>query len=579
MASITTWARLVPVSRSSDLESSVSAEIRDPLWLLAVQRRSGELTGEDTGSPAFVRIGTRSTALNDLILTPSTGAPTTVALDPTKPIEAQILLEPHGADAATQVELSLMLFRLIEETFTANDDATNIKNAFIAADPLAPAPDTDFDPIDEGTAAFTQVTTGRTCNGVKAYQDAKLGSVPTQVQQALPTGQTLTAVYTAFVSWVEDVFGVVGTDQDPPGWNAQHLDYDVKMRFGAGNEVTLAVHPNENGTVDWSSFDVVATTGDAFPATLPIAVTRDIPTHVRFTGMPAPRYWYFEDGELPLPDLDVAKTELIRLLIVDFAMLYGVDWFVMPIDLDVATAAKVDSLLVFDVFGVTTVVDPVEAGRNPPAPAKPDRFTMFTATGPDDTVGNFVVLPPIAGRALQHGPTLEEVRFARDEMANMAWGIEAVTASRIGERRRGTERDAAVDATIPPATPPPTTAPLRYQIESKVPVHWIPFLIPTVTGNAATAELEKEATVHLKRNGQPAAVPAAGKVLNPRAADSPYQVFDEEISRRGVRVERLVYMSRSRDGKAFLWTARRKRAGSGETQSGLRFDSALPTKT
>ena len=578
MASITTWQRLVPVSRSSDIEAAVSAEIRDPLWLLAVQRRTGELIGEDTGTPAFVRVGYRSTDLNDLILTPAVGSPVTVALDKQKPIEAQILPEPHGGDIATQVELSLMLFRLIDAAFSA-PNAANIKQAFIASPgfELAEAPVSDFNPVDEGTTAFTLATAGGACNGVKAYQFAKLGTVPLPVVTALQ-GQSLTNVYTTFTGWVEDVFGLIGSDDDPAGWNSQRLDYDIKLRFGAGNAVTLAVHPNENGSVDWSSFDVESTTAEPFPTTLPQKVAREIPTHVRFPGMPAPRFWHFENGDLPLPDLDVARTELIRLLVVDFAMLFGVDWFVMPVELDVATAAKIDSLLVFDVFGTVTVVDPVEAGRNPPPPAVPDRFTMFTSTSPGDMVSNFVVLPPIAGRALQHGPTLEEVRFARDEMANMAWGIEAVTASRIGERRRGTERDAAVDAAIPPPTPPATTAPLRYQVESKVPVHWIPFLVPN--GPPSTG-LEKGASAHLdsKTPPKPVAVPAVSKVLNPKAFTAPYTVFDEEIARSGVRVERLVFMSRSRDGKSYLWTARRKRAGAGETQSGLRFDAAVPTET
>jgi hypothetical protein len=74
-------------------------------------------------------------------------------------------------------------------------------------------------------------------------------------------------------------------------------------------------------------------------------------------------------------------------------------------------------------------------------------------------------------------------------------------------------------------------------------------------------------------------VPALSKILNPKLITQPYRLFDEEIARSGVRVERLVFMSRSRDGKSFLWTARRKRSGSGETQSGLRFDSAVPTQT
>jgi hypothetical protein len=56
-------------------------------------------------------------------------------------------------------------------------------------------------------------------------------------------------------------------------------------------------------------------------------------------------------------------------------------------------------------------------------------------------------------------------------------------------------------------------------------------------------------------------------------------VFEERVSRAGAKVERLVFGARSQDGKSYIWTARRRRAGVGETQSGLRFDGAVPTET
>jgi hypothetical protein len=577
MASITTWHRLVPISRSSDFETALAAEIRDPLWLLSRQRQTGEMRGEDTGSPAFVRIGYKATALNDVILTPADGAAVTVPLDLNKPIEQQILAEPHTPDLATRAELGLTFFQIVDEVFGSGGVA--VRDAFLAADGLAPPVGATFDPLDPATSAFALMTVGHAVDGVKVYRRAK-APVPT-VPPGLTSAQTqiLPGAYGAFVQWVEAVFGAIAPDDasdpnvadDPQGWNRRRLDYDIKMRFGAGNAVTLAVHPNENGSVDWSSFDVESTSADPFPASLPVTVAREVPGHVRFPGMPAPRFWDFEGGDLPWPDLDVTRTELARLLVVDFAMLYGVDWFVVPLALDVGNAVKIDSLVVFDVFGGRTVIDRVEEGRKL---TPPDRFTLYGAAAPNGDVGSFAVLPPAAGRALQHGPVMEEVRFGRDEVANMAWGIEAVTSSRIGEPRRGVERDAAVDAAAPPAPPPPPTlAPLRYQIESKVPVHWIPLLIPDTNG-AATTELEKGATLRTA-TGDP--VLAVGKILNPDGP-APYRLFEEEVPKGGVRVERLVYGARARDGKSYLWVARRKRSGSGETQSGLRFDAALPTE-
>ena len=71
---ITSWHRLVPISRSADFATAIAAEIHDPLWMLSRQHRIGELTAQDAGSPAFVRVGYKPAPLTNLILTSSTGS-------------------------------------------------------------------------------------------------------------------------------------------------------------------------------------------------------------------------------------------------------------------------------------------------------------------------------------------------------------------------------------------------------------------------------------------------------------------------------------------------------------------------
>ena len=430
------------------------------------------------------------------------------------------------------MELSLTFFHILAEAFPIGDRASKIQSAFLSVHSLSqlplPAPvEANFDPIDEGTTAFADMTVGRTLDGFEVYKLAKgtpptPPTIPTEVTAALNTGEdaTLLMAYAAFVTWVEGTFGQIGSG-DPKGWNPTQIDYDVKMRFGAGAaSVTVDVHPNENGSVDWTSFDLEATTNQPFTG-VPITVAHEVPTHTRFPGMPAPRFWDFESGDIPWPDVDATRSEMAKLLVVDFAMLYGVDMFVVPLVLDVAKAVTIDTLVVYDVFGGRVVVDPVEAGRTG---SNPDRFTLFTtavpAATPPGSITNFMCLPPGAGKALQHGPALEEIRFARDEVANMIWGIEAVTESRIGERRRGSERDAAVDAALPPPTPPATDAPLRYQVESKVPVNWIPFLIPLPPQSTQSTQLEKGATaraIDATPPVPPVPVYAVGRILSPAA--------------------------------------------------------------
>jgi hypothetical protein len=82
----------------------------------------------------------------------------------------------------------------------------------------------------------------------------------------------------------------------------------------------------------------------------------------------------------------------------------------------------------------------------------------------------------------------------------------------------------------------------------------------------------------------PIPVPPAGKILKPTGifgvnGGAPYAVNQEQIPRSGARVQRVAFAARAIDGKSYFWVARRRRAGAGETQSGLRFDAPLPTQS
>ena len=61
--SITYWSRLEPRPRSNAIARPLAAPVRDPLWFLTRQWQLGEFRGEDAGSPAFVQITMRQSAL------------------------------------------------------------------------------------------------------------------------------------------------------------------------------------------------------------------------------------------------------------------------------------------------------------------------------------------------------------------------------------------------------------------------------------------------------------------------------------------------------------------------------------
>lgn len=69
-----------------------------------------------------------------------------------------------------------------------------------------------------------------------------------------------------------------------------------------------------------------------------------------------------------------------------------------------------------------------------------------------------------------------------------------------------------------------------------------------------------------------------GRILQPTRipASSAYQLPEEEVPRNGVEVQRLAVRSRWTDGSTRLWQQRRVQPGTGEAQSALSFDQALP---
>jgi hypothetical protein len=578
--SITFWNRVEPRPRSNAFGPSLAAQVRDPAWFLCRQWQTGELTGQDAGSPAAITLA--QTTANMASWSPTGGTP--VAINNKMPLEKQALAEPFSTrDLALSVEIGQTFRKLLP----ANQlDPVATYQLFVTHFPLqAPTP-ADFDTIDTATAAFLTVCAGQALDGTAVYAFAKQFTPPNTTLPSWipdPSKPAVLIALKALIAWVQSVWGDLA-DTDPTAWAPQRLEYNVQVQAEApdGTGLVFDAHPDRTGELPWSAFDV-STATTAAPGPTPQAVRSTlVPGHVRYRSVASPRFWDFETSDLALPNVKPEPRDVGKMLTLDFMLIHGMDWFIAPLPQALGTLVRVDALVVTDVFGAQTSIGRADAGTTAPGPT---RWTLFTPTTPT-AVGNFFVAPPTAGSAAVAARPLESVRFARDDMANMAWGIENLTASPIGRPRPGADRDAAQDA-VNPVTPPPSddkTSPLRYQVETKVPVHWIPLL---GLGNPVTGLTVAEMVRPLQppTQGNPVqfnAVPAIGKILNPGGPsqnNQTYVIADEEVPRDGLVVERVVYRSRWIDGSRHLWIARRRRTGSGETASALRFDVASSTVT
>src|SRR6266542_2478643 len=118
MPSITTWTRLEPRPRGPALAPTLSARVRDPLWMLTRQWQIGEFGGEDAGSPAWAELAAATSSFTGWqVEGETTGRP----LTGTDPIEDAVASEPFTPDLTVRVELGQVFERLLAEHGVAED--------------------------------------------------------------------------------------------------------------------------------------------------------------------------------------------------------------------------------------------------------------------------------------------------------------------------------------------------------------------------------------------------------------------------------------------------------------------------
>ncbi|MEZ5284541.1 MAG: hypothetical protein R2712_07000 [Vicinamibacterales bacterium] len=81
--------------------------------------------------------------------------------------------------------------------------------------------------------------------------------------------------------------------------------------------------------------------------------------------MPASRWWEFENGAVDLSAISAGPGIHSPFSVVEFALLYGNDWFLLPLDLPVGSLSRVRSLRVTNSFGDIVDVEPFSRAAGP----------------------------------------------------------------------------------------------------------------------------------------------------------------------------------------------------------------------
>ena len=583
MASTTTWMRLEPRVRNADMNTGLQARIYDPLWLLARQWQFGEFQGEDNGSPAAARWRGEVSRLNRYYAGAMNGVVEGQRFNgDSMPLETIVERErarPNPSDLEKlrfAAEAGHQFLRMLEQQTTSK----SYRDAFKAKYPFAPLRPEERSALDADTLSFLELVMPRVPDGRKLY--ATLSTAlrpPGATRGALPADLTIAAADVAEVTlaslwWLQWYEALISepADGSNAAWSPERMEYtfSVGTRMASGEKV-LTAQEYYSGHTDWHDFNLnvgASLRGELDPPGS-VETQTVVPAPVTYRGMPAARFWEFEDAQVDFGAITAGPEDLARMLLVEFAISYGNDWFVVPVELPVGSLSRTNSLVITNTFGERFLIRPSADVAGPFASWRMFQLSPMAASnlGAAAADASLFLLPPALVKTLESRP-IEEVLFLRDEMANMAWGVERIIESTTERPLNRFEQQRYI---VPPASEQ-TSDTLVYRLATEVPDYWIP-LLPV----QSPAGLRLRRGMLLKADGSQEPIRARGRILvpDPVSGDG-LSIFEEEIPREGIRVTRNYQLTRWQDGSTHLWIGRRKVVGSGEGSSGLQFDTARP---
>lgn len=544
------YSRLEPQSVTGDPAPGVAAAMHDPLWALLRQWQVGEFAGEDAGTPLATTITTASTPIT--LFAP--GA-----------IEKKTLTgQPIGSRAT--------LDRLIEAESPAArgtgsrqraEAAATLVEALVEAGLNVASTLRDRYPFGAGATGDLPRPVLALMLRSGADAEAIAADLEAGTPDWLAPGNAIAKA--AAKDWLDWYRGGVSPTAGGNCWDPARLEYhfSVATDVGPGQKVfTAPMHLG--GDVDWYAVDLATgvTMSDEDAPTFPIdshdpalpdddAPPTTLVAPLRFAGMAADRFWEFEDGRVNFGSMSVQINDPARLCLIEFATVYGCDWFVAPVDVPASAFTTITTLSVIDSFGVATVIPRASSG------SAGARFCVFepSIAGTTETARGLLTIG--GARGTIEGPPRETVLFLRDETANMVWAVETTIEDASGLTR--SRRDEPQPIAAEPA--PDQRAELRYTLETAVPRHWIP-MVPVPTAGAENGFVLRKGTMTDSDD-------SCGRIL----AGKPRDLLDPEVPRSGIRVSRTPTLARDAAGRPIRWTAIRSGEGIGELTSGFASDA------
>ena len=566
--SITTWERLEPRPRGDSLTPALEARIYDPAWMLSQQWKLAEFRGQDAAFPVQVSFTVTSQVLS--AVQPPAGNIAGPAGQ--YPLEASVWPEPQTGPltGGLSAEFGAELVRLLTEQGCSQATISSIIMSYPLPEPAPGAADL------QGTD-YLSLLAGRVPDTIQLeplMREAAGGTVPSSLGVASGDDAPVMAAAIAWIARLDSF--ALSAAQPADTWQPSRLEHQFSVTVGSasGTPFSLTASSWPGQLLEWSDFDVPAQATPPAPSTLP-----ELPGTVRGTGPPHPltypgapprRYWTLEDGNMNLAAVTVSPDDLARMLIVEFATVYGNDWYLLPIQLPSGAVHQISQLTITNSFG-----DPPDnLGPVAPSlptvgsdPAGPSDWCLFrqTVLQPDGTTPNLnglLLLP--AAAAVQSSPPVEEVVLIRDDTADIGWAVEHTI---LGADDRPLDRYSAAAQQTPVTTRRPADdgSTVQYVLETDVPV----YCFPLVADPSGQPQLDLQEVNRVGADGQDQPVPPLGQLL-PLLEAQP--LFDQELPAEGTTIRRRRYLTRGYDGEPLLWTGRERVTGGQYGSVPLAFD-------
>ncbi|MDR2222412.1 MAG: hypothetical protein LBE34_06700 [Flavobacteriaceae bacterium] len=585
---ILAYVRIEPRVVSRTLAPTIKAAVYDALWMLTQQSRVGEFQGEDSATLIKARVQTQSVKINRF----KSRKGKVEEYDERVPLEAKIERLPLIEDLGLSIELSNIWTKLVTKIYGI--DSKVILEAFLLKFPIDPIVDNVAKSSNKTALQVRNLVSKRSIDGVKLLDYFKKGGKAVDIINGYPELENKVAL---FLNWVNNTYYTPNSIEEN-SWSEKELEYSCTVsapitKFENSEQNVLVADKYKRGDLDWYSFDLddkdnskLIESGfaiDNSKAVLKEETFSYIPSNIEFKGMPKGKWWEFEDKNIDLAKMLTQKSDVSKMIIMEFGLIYSNDWFIIPHVVTDNSITEVKGLVVSDVFGRNFVIN--RAGTN--VEQNWHRWDMYNIsrrnTNRISSFGKLLSIPRIKNR-MESAPH-EKVMFLRDEMANMIWGVEEVVPNEIFGGMDGKNAYLEImdylETNLPKDNLPPNyvanDALHRFKLSNSVPENWIPFIatkqLPNLNGGRDVMVQRASMLRYIDDKYTNEVVRPRTDILSIGIKDNkPYFINEEIVGRSGFIVSSSYQRARWYDGSVFTWVGRSVKGGRGEGNSGLKFD-------